>query len=199
MPVTNSGASSAAASQPQAPDTQTLITLLANLMPLLLRLQTNPFEQSFPFSQLGQFGPSGQPGPFGPLGPLGSLGPLGPLGPHGPLGPLGPFGAPGSSGNPALDQQAAVTFVEDITADSLRALSSFLEAQEGRYPGLETCVPIVTRAAQSFATRDYAQAFNLIWQAYRVIAAVRAANPQLPPVRAGATASTAPAQSASAR
>jgi hypothetical protein len=178
MPVTNSGASSTAAAQPQAADTQTLITLLANLMPLLLRLQTSPFDQSFPFGQLGQ---------FGQLGPLGQP------------GPLGPFGAPGSSGNPALDQQAAVTFVEDITADSLRALSSFLEAQEDRYPGLETCVPIVTRAAQSFAMRDYAQAFNLIWQAYRVIAAVRAANPQLPPVRAGAPAGAGPAQAASAR
>jgi hypothetical protein len=181
MPVTNSGASSAAAPQPQAPDTQALITLLANLMPLLLRLQTSPSEQSFPFSQLGQFGSSGQ------------------FGPSGQPGPLGPLGAPGSSGNPAIDQQAAVTFVEDITADSLRALSSFLEAQEGGYPGLETCVPIVTRAAQSFAMRDYAQAFNLIWQAYRVIAAVRAANPQLPPVRAGATSGAAPAQAASAR
>ena len=178
MPVTNSGASPTATAQPQTSDTQTLITLLTNLMPLLLRLQTSPFEQSFPFGQLGQ---------------------LGQLGPLGQPGPLGPFGASGSSANPALDQQAAVTFVEDITADSLRALSSFLETQEGRYPGLDTCVPIVTRAAQSFAMRDYAQAFNLIWQAYRVIAAVRAANPQLPPVRAGATASAAPAQSASAR
>jgi hypothetical protein len=178
MPVTNSGASAAASAQPQAPDTQTLIALLANLMPLLSRLQTSPFEQSVPFGQPGQFGPSGQLGPFGTLGP---------------------FGAPGSSANSALDQQAAVTFVEDITADSLRALSSFLEAQEGRYPGLETCVPIVTRAAQSFAMRDYAQAFNLIWQAYHVIAAVRAANPQLPSVRAGATAGATTAQAASAR
>ena len=173
MPVTNSGASSAATAQSQAPDTQTLITLLANLMPLLLRLQTSPLEPSLPLGQS-----------FGQLGPLGQL---------------GPFGTPGPSDNPALDQQAAVTFVEDITADSLRALSSFLEAQEGRYPGLETCVPIVTRAAQSFAARDYAQAFNLIWQAYRVIAAVRAANPQLPPVRAGATSGATTAQAASGR
>jgi hypothetical protein len=107
------------------------------------------------------------------------------------------FGAPIPAPNPALDQQAAVSFVEDITADSLRALSTFLETQGGRYAGLETCVPIVTRAAQCFAARDYAQAFGLIWEAYRVIAAVRAGNPQLPPVRAGITAGSAPAQAAS--
>jgi hypothetical protein len=164
--MTNSGAASAAAAQPQAPDTQTLITLLANLMPLLLRLQVNPLEPSL---ALGQFGP------------------------------FAPFGAPAPASNPTLDQQAAVTFVEDITAESLRALSSFLEAQEGRYAGLETCVPIVTRGAQAFAMRDYAQAFGLIWQTYRLIAVVRAANPQLPPVRAGATAGAMAAQAAAAR
>ncbi len=197
MPVSNPAASSVAAAQPRTPDTQTLITLLGNLMPLLLRLQASPLDQSFPF---------GQSGPLGPLGQLGQIGPYGELGPLGPPIPLP---------NPALDQQAAVSFVEDITAESLRALSTFLEAQvgqqagqqaghqagrqEGRYPGLETCVPIVTRAAQCFAMRDYAQAFGLIWQAYRVIAAVRAANPQLPPVRTVAAAGTTSAQSSAVR
>jgi hypothetical protein len=35
-----------------------------------------------------------------------------------------------------------------------------------------------------FAAHDYAQAFGMIWQAYRMIAALRAINPQLPPLRA---------------
>jgi hypothetical protein len=85
--------------------------------------------------------------------------------------------------NPALDHQAAVSLVGDITADSLRNLSAYLEANAGRHAGLESCVPIVTQAARSFAARDYAQAFNLIWLAYRVIATIRAADPQIPPVR----------------
>jgi hypothetical protein len=155
MPVSNPTMSSGAAPQPQAPDTQTLVTLLGNLMPLLLRLQSqNP----------------------------------------NPMFQLGPFGAPMPAPNPALDQQAAVNFVEDVTAESLRALSIYLETHAGRYAGLETCVPIVTRSAQCFAARDYAQAFGLIWQAYRVIAAVRAANPQLPPVRAGGPADSTSSQ-----
>jgi hypothetical protein len=151
MPVSNPAASSSGAGQ-QVPDTQTLVTLLGGLMPLLLRLQASPFGQ-----------------PFGP----------------------GQFGAPIPAPNPALDHQAAVSFVEDITADSLHALSSYLEAHDGRqdarYAGLESCAPILAQAQQCLAARDYAQAFALIWQAYRVIAAMRIVNPQLPPVRRRAT------------
>jgi hypothetical protein len=94
--------------------------------------------------------------------------------------------------NPALDHQAAANLAGDITADSLRNLSAFLEANAGRHAGLENCVPIVTQAARSFAARDYAQAFNLIWLAYRVIATIRAADPQIPPVRDSRPDSTFP-------
>src|SRR5256885_5172356 len=79
--------------------------------------------------------------------------------------------------DPLIDQQAAVNLVEDITADSLRTLSSYLEMHVGRYPGLENVVPLVTQAAHCFAARDFAQAFNLIWQAYRAITLMRATNP----------------------
>jgi hypothetical protein len=94
--------------------------------------------------------------------------------------------------DPTLDHQAAVNLVGDIITDSLRTLSGYLETHAGRHVGLQTCVPIVTQAAHSFAARDYAQAFSLIWQAYRMIATIRAADPQLPPVRAGAPAAAAP-------
>lgn len=93
--------------------------------------------------------------------------------------------------NPILDQQAAVSLVEDITADSLRRLSAYLENYAPRQTGLETCVAIVTQAAQSFAMRDYAYTFDLVWQAYRVIAAARMANPQLPSLRDFETMSAA--------
>ena len=56
MPVSNPSAA-AAGPQPQAPEIQQLVALLGNLMPLLLRFQSQALEQPF---QLGQF----QPGPF---------------------------------------------------------------------------------------------------------------------------------------
>jgi hypothetical protein len=155
MPASNPTTSSGAASQPQIPDTQTLIALLGNLVPLLTRLQ----QQSTPFG-------------------------------------LGPFSPSLSMPNPALDQQAAITFVEDITAESVRALSSYLETHSGRFAGLDSCQPIVTRAAQCRLARDYAQAFDLIWQVYRVVAALRAANPEVPPIRRGGQDDPASAQSA---
>jgi hypothetical protein len=97
-----------------------------------------------------------------------------------------PIGIDGPAlAQPALDHQAAVNFVSDLTAISLRNLSAYLETYVGTHAGLEICVPIVTQAARSYAARDYAQAFDMIWQAYRVIAAVRASDPQLPPLQAG--------------
>ena len=159
MPASNPGTSLGTPTQP-VPDAQTLIALLGNLMPLLVRLQAAPSEQPVSLGQFSQFGQ------------------------------FGGWGAPIGPPNPLLDQQAAISFVEDVTADSLDALSTFLDQhagrEDGRYAGLDGCLPIVTQAKQCVAARDFAQAFTLIWQAYRVIAAVRAANPQLPPVH-GAT------------
>jgi hypothetical protein len=89
--------------------------------------------------------------------------------------------------NPAFDHQAAENLIGDITAGSLRTLSAYLETNAGRHAGLESCVPIVTQAAHRFAARDYAEAFNLIWLAYRSIETIRATDPQIPPLRGGWT------------
>jgi hypothetical protein len=170
MPVSNPSAATAS----QQPDIGQLVALLGSLMPLLLRFQSQGFpSQGFPSQGFPSQGlePPFQAGPF-------QVGPF-----H--VG-LGNVAAP----NPALDHQAAADLVGDITADSLRNLSTYLENHAGRHPGLESCVPIVTQAAHSFAARDYAQAFNLIWQAYRVIATIRAGDPQLPPLRAGGQAAS---------
>lgn len=149
-------AAGAAMSQPSNPDTQTLITLLTNLIPLLQRIQSGPFEQAAALN----------PGGLAPGGPA----------------PASPWtGA--LINNPAVDQQAAVNLVEDITAESLRTLSLYLETYVGRHPGLEHCVPIVTEAANRFAVRDFAECFGLIWQTYRLITSLRAGNLQLPPPR----------------
>jgi len=154
--------SATTASQPQPSDIQQLVGLLGNLMPLLMRFQ----PQSFP-SQAFQ--------------------------PHIPEHPFQGVRGQGAPGdvfvpNPALDRQAAENLVGDITAASLRTLSAYLEVNAGRHPGLENCVPIVTQAAHRFGARDYAEAFNLIWLAYRAIETIRATNPQLPPLRAGGPA-----------
>jgi hypothetical protein len=85
--------------------------------------------------------------------------------------------------NPAFDRQAAENLIGDMIAESLRLLSAFLEANAGLHAGLESCVPIVTQAAHRFAERDFAQAFNLIWLAYRTIETIRAIDPRVPPLR----------------
>lgn len=143
--------STTSASQPGSPDIQQLVGLLGNLMPLLLRFQSQGFQSQ------------GLEQPF--------------------------QGAPGNAlmPNPALDHRAAENLIGDMTAGSLRALSAYLEANAGRHAALESCVPIVTQAAQRFAARDYGEAFNLIWLAYRVIETIRAADQQIPPLRSGST------------
>jgi hypothetical protein len=174
----NPRASTAGTSQAPGPDTQTVIGLLGSLMPLLLQIQwlsreqlaQSGFWQGSPYQrEFAQSAPQPVPGQpnSGALGPGSDFGNLAPA-------------------NPTLDHQAAVNFVEDITADSLRTLSTYLENYAGQHQGLESCIPMVTHAARCFAAHDYGQTVGLIWQVYRVITALRAGNPQLPPLRAAA-------------
>jgi hypothetical protein len=139
MSPTNPSAGSAASDRQQA-DVQQLIGLLGNLMPLLVRFQSQPFGQ---FAMGGGLGLS----------------------------------------QPALEHQAAVSFVGDIVALAVQKLSTYLETNSAQHSSLESCVPIITQAEQSLAVQDYAQAFDLIWQAYRMIVFIRATDPQIPPLR----------------
>jgi hypothetical protein len=151
MPASNPTASNA--SQPPTQDLQQLVGLLGNLMPLLLRLQSQAYpSQAFDPSLQGGAG----------------------------------FATP----NPALDRQASENFISDIIAEQLRTFSAYLEANARQYAGLQNCIPIVTEAAHRFVARDYAQAFNLIWLAYRAIETIRAADPRLPPPRAASADQT---------
>jgi len=156
MPASNPTASNA--SQPPTQDLQQLVGLLGNLMPLLLRLQSQAFPQEAYPSQA--FDPSLQGGAG--------------------------FAIP----NPALDRQASENFISDIIAEQLRTFSAYLEANAGQYAGLQNCIPIITEAAHRFVACDYAQAFNLIWLAYRAIETIRAADPRLPPPRAASADQT---------
>src|SRR6266481_6572637 len=140
--------STTTASHPQPSDIAQLVGLLNNLMPLLLRFQSQALEQPF------RAGPGNVDIP-----------------------------------NPALDRQAAENLIAHITAGSLRTLSAYLEANAARHAGLESCVPIVTQAAHRFGARDYAEAFNLIWLAYRAIETIRATDPQIPSLRSDGWAS----------
>jgi hypothetical protein len=142
--------------QSPAPDTHTIIGLLDGLMPLLLQLQSQYPGQGFGQGYFGQSGPlASDPGSFANLAP-----------PH-----------------PMLDHQAAGELVEDINAGALRTLSTYLENYANQHAGLANAIPLVTQAARCFAAHDQAQAFALIWQAYRAITIARAMDPQLPPPR----------------
>jgi hypothetical protein len=84
---------------------------------------------------------------------------------------------------PMFDHQAALLLVEDIVAGPLRTLASYLEANAPKNSALGDCVPLVAQAKQSFAARDYAQALNVIWMAYRAITMIRASDPKVPPIQ----------------
>lgn len=122
------------------PDTQALIGLLENLVPLLLHFQTQ------------SFGPSGS----------GRL--------------AGGHGA-------QLEQQAAVTFTEDIILDVVRNLSGYLQKNANRYPGLEAYAAVVADAKRALAARDYQAALALVFETYRAITILRAIRSELPPIR----------------
>ena len=168
-----SNPSATSASQPPTPDIQQLVGLLGNLMPLLLRLQSQVFPQQVFPQQAFQEAFASQAFPSQAFEPSFQSG-------------FGNFAIP----NPALDRQAAENFIGDIITEQLRTLSAYLEANAGQYAGLQNSVPIVTQAAHRFAARDYAQAFNLIWLAYRAIEAARLADPKVPPPRAASVDQT---------
>jgi hypothetical protein len=163
-----SNPSNTTASQPPSPDIQQLVGLLGDLMPLLQRLQSQAFPQegfaSQTFEPPFQGGLQGGPGNFAFANP--------------------------ALANLALDRQAAENFIGDIVAEKLRTLAAYLEANAGQYAGLQNCVPIVTQAAHRFAGRDYAQAFNLLWLAYRAIETIRTGDPRVPPLRAASADQT---------
>ena len=168
-----SNPSATTASQSPTPDIQQPVGLLGNLMPLLLRLQSQVFPQQVFPQQAFQEAFTSQAFPSQAFEPSFQSG-------------FGNFAIP----NPALDRQAAENFIGDIITEQLRTLSAYLEANAGQYAGLQNSVPIVTQAAHRFAARDYAQAFNLIWLAYRAIEAARLADPKVPPPRAASVDQT---------
>jgi hypothetical protein len=98
------------------------------------------------------------------------------------FGPAGPgrfAGGPGSH----IEQQAATAFTEDVLLDALRNLSSYVQKNESRYPGLENYTSVIADARQALFAGDYQRALGLVFEAYRAIAILRAIKPELPPIR----------------
>lgn len=87
---------------------------------------------------------------------------------------------PGPFGQMSVETAAAVALVADMGADSLRRLTAYLDANAGKFEGLENCAPLVAAAARTLAARDYAQTFTLIFDIYRTIALLRADDQRLP-------------------
>jgi hypothetical protein len=128
----------------QQPETQSLIGLLENLVPLLLRLQsqtTQPFQVPAPDPLIQ---------------------------------------------SAILDHQAAVAFTEDVIADALHNVATYVEANAKRYPALEPVRAIAEQARQSAVARDYSFALALILQVYRAVTALRLQKSDLPPIGRGA-------------
>jgi hypothetical protein len=88
--------------------------------------------------------------------------------------------APGLSGPISTETVAAVALVCDLGADSLRRLTAYLDANAGKFDGLENCAPLVAAAARALAARDYAQTFTLLFDIYRTIAMLRVDDQGLP-------------------
>ena len=88
--------------------------------------------------------------------------------------------ASASFGQMSTETLAAVAFVSDLGADSLRRLTAYLEANAEKFDGLESCAPLVAHAARALAARDYGQCFNLLFDVYRAIALLRTEEPKLP-------------------
>ena len=98
-----------------------------------------------------------------------------------PQGSLSPFQ---TTPNVEVEQQATNDFLQEATSSPIRKLYDYLDKHSQQYSQLINCVPLVQRAAELFAARDYVGAFGQIYQAYRSIAMLRASLPALPGLQA---------------
>jgi hypothetical protein len=103
--------------------------------------------------------------------------------------PLGPEVTGGAAPQPVLapyeqrpevEARAAVEFAQVASADLIRKLYHYLEANSQRYRQLVDCIPMVRRAADLYGAGDYTGAFSQAYQAYRGITILRSNIPELP-------------------
>ncbi len=81
---------------------------------------------------------------------------------------------------PEVEARAAVEFTQVASADLIRKLYHYLEANSPRFRQLVDCIPMVRRAAELYGAGDYTGAFSQAYQAYRGITILRSTIPELP-------------------
>lgn len=81
---------------------------------------------------------------------------------------------------PEVEARAAVEFTQVASADLIRKLYHYLEANSQRYRQLVDCIPMVRRAAELYGAGDYTGAFSQAYQAHRGITILRSSMPELP-------------------
>jgi len=81
---------------------------------------------------------------------------------------------------PEVEARAATEFMQMASADLIRKLYRYLEANSQRYPQLVDCILMVRRAAELYGAGDYTGAFSQAYQAYRGTAILRSVIPELP-------------------
>jgi hypothetical protein len=81
---------------------------------------------------------------------------------------------------PDVEARAAHEFTQGASADLIRKLYQYLEANAPQHPQLAECIPLVARAAELYGARDYPTALSQAYQAYRAITIQRSGVPTLP-------------------
>ena len=82
----------------------------------------------------------------------------------------------------ALDPetQAINAFLQAASSCLIPKLSNYVGRNVGLFPQLSQSVALITRAADFHGQRDYARALAQVYQAYRLVAMLRAQQPGLP-------------------
>lgn len=85
------------------------------------------------------------------------------------------------------EQQVLNCFLQQTTADRIRQLYAYIDANGRQYTPLMNCVPMVALAAHLYGAGDYVNAFNLSYQICQAIAVLRSRLPGMPSIEACTT------------
>jgi hypothetical protein len=78
------------------------------------------------------------------------------------------------------ETQATSAFLQSAASCVIPKLSNYVGSNVGPFPQLSQTIPLITRAAEFYGQRDFARALAQVYQAYRLVAILRAQQPGLP-------------------